>query len=374
MTAGAIQEPMTSLPGRLPKVRSERGAILALIVVFWLAFQAVFFTYGTLSAEDQTVSASTLLQGLLVYLTRPAELAIIAVGAAICFAVYLILRRVRRIALWQQLMTAVLAAVASAACFSMAVSALLDWFGLPWPAITPRFLIVDTLRWFAPFGLWAGFAMTVTYNSEMRERDRRLAVLQASAKDAQMRALRYQVNPHLLYNTLNSIAALILDRQNELAEAMVVRLSNFFRASLANDPLADVPLSEEIALQRLYLEIEQIRFPRFSAEFDIPDELGQVQVPSLILQPLMENTLKHGLNPNGERTQLVVRARGAANKLVIEVSDDGPGTSLDSGTGVGLSNVRRRLASRFGDDAALEIESRPRSGHLVRLIFPARCS
>lgn len=359
---------------RFVRLDGEQRAIAALIVVFWLAFQLVFYMYNILADLGQAVTPGKLLRGFLTYVTMPIELAIVSVGMAISLAVYLFLRRVRRLPLWQQLLAAALVAVVCALCFTFAVSWLCLWFQVPWPALTPRYIMVDTLRWLAPFALWAGVTLTVTYNSEMRDRERRLALLQARAQDAQMRALRYQVNPHLLYNTLNSIAALILDRQNDLAEAMVVRLSNFFRASLSNDPLADVPLAEEVALQRLYLEIEQMRFPRLTCEFDVSEELGQVQVPSLILQPLIENALKHGINPDGAPTQLTVRARGTPDGLTLEVSDNGPGMSSTPGTGVGLNNVRERLTSRFGDKAKVEIDNQPGRGHRVRLAFPAHCA
>jgi two-component system, LytTR family, sensor kinase len=370
MTACVNQKPKRSILGRSLKVRRERGTIVALIVIFWLAFQVLFFTYGSLAGNDEAIDPGRMLHGLLLYLAKPVELAIVAAGAGLSLAIYLLLCAIRRQPLWRQLLTAAAAAIGCGACFSFAVSTLCDLFDVAWPAMTPRFLIVDTLRWFAPFCLWAAITLTVTYNSEMRERERRLAELQARAQDAQMRALRYQVNPHLLYNTLNSIAALILDRQNDVAEAMVIRLSNFFRSSLSNDPHSDVPLAEEVALQRLYLEIEQMRFPQLITRFDIPQELSHVRVPSLILQPLVENALKHGINPNGVPTNLTVRARGTIERIVLEIDDDGPGTSTSSGTGVGLENVRARLVSRFGDGAMIETESEPGLGHMVRLSFP----
>jgi LytS/YehU family sensor histidine kinase len=186
-----------------------------------------------------------------------------------------------------------------------------------------------------------------------------------------MRALRYQVNPHLLYNTLNSIAALILDKQNDVAEAMVVRLSDFFRASLSIDPHADVDLVDEVAFQRLYLDIEQMRFPdRLSSEIDIPKDLERAQVPSMILQPIVENALKHGVHPDGSPTHLKISASRAAQGLVLEVADNGPGPSTIAGTGVGLTNVRERLLARFGERAVLQAENRPGAGFTVRLTLP----
>lgn len=360
-------------PGAAAPLRREWATVAALIVVFWIAFQIVFYTYGTLGGSDQDISPAALLAGIFDYMTLPVELSITAVGAALSLGVYILLQHIRRLALWKQLPIATLAALFAASCFSMAVSIICDWFGVAWPSITPRFLVADSLRWLAPFGLWAGIALTVTYNSEVRERERRLALFQAQAREAQMRALRYQVNPHLLYNTLNSIAALILDGKNELAEAMVLRLSSFFRASLSNDPHADVPLADEVALQRLYLDIEQMRFPNLTTRFDVSEDLGKVRVPSLILQPLVENVFKHGINPDGLPTHLEIRASCSGERLALEIADDGPGTSASAGTGTGISNVEGRLRSRYGEQAWLEVQSQPGKGFLVRLNMPTHC-
>jgi two-component system, LytTR family, sensor kinase len=350
-------------------LRSERGSVVALLLAFWLAFQIIFFAYGVLG-QDRGVGLVEFLQRVVAYITIPRELVIVGFGIALCYLVYLALRRVRGLALWQQLLFAAVATFLSAVGFAASVSLVCEWFGVPWPGLSPRFLAAETLRWVAPMGLWAGISLSVTYNSEVRERERRLALFQAQAQEAQMRALRYQVNPHLLYNTLNSIAALILDGKNELAEAMVMRLSSFFRASLANNPLSDVPLADEIALQQLYLDIETMRFPSLVATFDVPDELAQVRVPSLILQPLVENVLKHGINPGDRTTRLEINACRRPGGLEILVRDNGPGTSAVTGTGVGLKNVEDRLQSRFGDKAWVETESRPGEGYSVRMTMP----
>ena len=359
---------LSSRPATL--LRAERRVIVALTVAFWVAFQIVFYLFGMLDQDDRTVSPLKLATSLAHYMFQPSELSIVAAGGVICFAAYLALRLVRGLPLWGQLAAACVAALTCSACFSLVVSVVSSIFDQPWPALTPRFFLTDVLRWIAPFGLWVGVALMVTYNSEVRERERRLALLQAQAQDAQMRALRYQVNPHLLYNTLNSIAALILDRQNDRAEAMVVRLSNFFRASLSNDPLADVPLIEELELQRIYLDIEQMRFPNLTSQFDVPADLYQARVPSLILQPLIENALKHGVNPDGEVTHLRIAGYRSAGDLVLEVSDNGPGSSSAAGTGVGLNNVRDRLLSRFGGRAAFEAANNDTGGFRVRMSMP----
>ena len=350
---------------------SERWVVFSLLLVFWIAFQTVFFLYGILRNEAAAIRPAALLRDIVMYIFHPAELAIVGVGILICLAIYATLRGLRHLSLWTQLLVTVFGAALGAACFSVAVSIMSILFGLNWPAPTLRWFAIDTVRWFAPFGLWSGVSLAVTYNTQIRERERRLALLQAQTQQAHMRALRYQVNPHLLYNTLNSIAALILDKQNDVAEAMVVRLSDFFRASLSIDPHADVELADEVAFQRLYLDIEQMRFPdRLSSEIDIPEDLERAQVPSMILQPIVENALKHGVHPDGSPTHLKISATRGPRGLVLEVADNGPGPSAIAGTGVGLANVRDRLIARFGERADVHAENRPGVGFIVRLTFP----
>ena len=203
-----------------------------------------FYLYGVLRNEAVAIRPATLIRDILIYIVSPSEPCDRGrwrcdLPCDLCDA-----PPVRRCSLWSQLLVTVFGAALGAACFSVAVSVLCLLFGLNWPAPTLRWFVIDTVRWFAPFGLWSGVSLAVTYNTQVRERERRLALLQAQTQQAHMRALRYQVNPHLLYNTLNSIAALNLDKQNDVAEAMVVRLSDFFRASLSIDPHADVDLVE----------------------------------------------------------------------------------------------------------------------------------
>ena len=185
-----------------------------------------------------------------------------------------------------------------------------------------------------------------------------------------MRALRYQINPHFLYNTLNSVSALILDERSAEADAMVVKLAAFFRASLSLDPVEDTPLGEEIALQLLYLGIERARFAdRLKVSVDLPPGLEKAGVPSFILQPLVENAMKHGMRGAGRRLHLRIGAWTQDEMLTVEVADDGAGSSGAEGTGTGLSNVERRLRSRHGDRASITT-LRGSDGFAVRLTLP----
>ena len=222
------------------------------------------------------------------------------------------------------------------------------------------------------FVAWASIYLALCYAAQMGALERRTAQLRAAAQSAELRALRYQVNPHFLFNTLNSLSSLVMTGKKEEAERMIINLSTFFRTSLTGDPTEDVPLSEEILLQRLYLDIETVRFPeRLIADIDIPAMLQSVCVPGLILQPLVENAVKYGVSRARRPVTIRIRATVEADTLRLSVEDDGDAvTAGDGGTGVGLRNVRERLAARFGDAANCHWGPRAGGGFAVRLTMP----
>jgi two-component system LytT family sensor kinase len=205
------------------------------------------------------------------------------------------------------------------------------------------------------FAAWASLFLSLRYAGEVRVLERRAADLRAAAQHAELRALRYQVNPHFLFNTLNALSSLILTGKGEQAERMILNLSTFFRTSLSGDPTEDVTLAEEIALQRLYLDIEAVRFPdRLLVEIDLPEALATALVPGLILQPLVENAVKHGVSRSAQPVTIAIRARERDGRLVLTVENSAVAEPCvqghTDGTGVGLRNVRDRLAARFGDE------------------------
>lgn len=175
-----------------------------------------------------------------------------------------------------------------------------------------------------------------------------------------MTALRYQISPHFLFNTLNSIAGLIEEGAATQAERMVLSLSTFLRSTLELDPVHDVPLREEIALQREYLGIEGTRFSdRMAVSIAIDDEAGGALVPSLILQPLIENAVKHGVGRASGPVEIAVSAtrRDEALEIVVEndvAADDG--RPRPPGMGMGLKNVADRLRARFREQGSLSSE------------------
>ena len=237
-----------------------------------------------------------------------------------------------------------------------------------------RYIADSAVTWFFFFAAWSAFYMAILAQAEALNARRRMAEAEGAAQAAQVRALRYQINPHFLFNTLNSIATLI-DEDQARAEAMVLNLSEFFRSSLAVDPTADVRLGDELALQQLYLEIERVRFSdRLSFAIHCPDDLADAQVPSLILQPLVENAIKHGVSRSEARTSIEIAAVRAGNMLRITVRDDALPARAERpfgpGTGVGLANVRSRLEARYGAEFALSASPAPPHGFQVSLELP----
>jgi len=203
---------------------------------------------------------------------------------------------------------------------------------------------------------WCSLYLALLAGEQARTAERREGAFRRAAKAAELRSLRYQVNPHFLFNTLNSLSALVLTGKTERAEEMIQTISTFYRHSLADDPTSDVSLEDEFALQKLYLDIEAVRFPdRLIAKYDLPEELAGAKVPGMILQPLVENSVKHAVAPSSGKVTITLSAREEYGRLVISVSDDGKGKKRSGSAGVshgiGLANVRERLEARFGQEA-----------------------
>jgi two-component system LytT family sensor kinase len=230
-----------------------------------------------------------------------------------------------------------------------------------------------TLYWFWFYLSWTTAYLALSYSITVQEQERHTAELAVKAQEAQVSALRYQINPHFLFNTLNAIAALVRDAPAK-AEEMVVQLSDFFRRSLAINPMEDVTLSEEVDLQRLYLEIERTRFPdRLRLDVALDPGSAGARVPALLLQPLVENAVKHGVARSEGPTCILIRARldGPVLEIVVENDAKAEGPS-SGGEKVGMRNVSERLHSRFGDEASLVSEEIAKGGFRNTLRIPFR--
>lgn len=220
---------------------------------------------------------------------------------------------------------------------------------------------------------WALLYMALGYAQIVRQAERRAAIFAQEAQTAQLRALRYQVNPHFLFNTLNVLSSLVMRDRRDEAEKMILNLSTFYRTSLTAEPADDVPLEEEIRLQRLYLDIEAVRFPeRLIVDISIPKSLNSCCVPALILQPIVENAIKYGVSRVRRPVTVTIHAREENGTLIITVTDDGDPLPADAphGTGVGLNNVYERLAARYGEASNVIWGPQTDGGFAVTLELP----
>ncbi|MEH6580784.1 MAG: histidine kinase [Halioglobus sp.] len=213
--------------------------------------------------------------------------------------------------------------------------------------------------------------------SELKKAEQ-LGRLQAesSARDAQLQMLRYQLNPHFLFNTLNAINALVKLNENDKAQGMIQLLSQFLRHTLEQDGIENVPLEQELESLMLYLNIEKTRFEeRLTLEFQIDPEARQALVPALILQPIIENSMKYAIAANEDGGTVRVSAQVLGDELQLEVSDTGPGmaaTEIGQGRGVGLRNTLERLETLYEQRYSFETFEGTPSGLTIQIRFPYR--
>jgi LytS/YehU family sensor histidine kinase len=221
-------------------------------------------------------------------------------------------------------------------------------------------IFVGTLSSMAVLLCWTGLYYGIKFYERLQlEREATLRQ-SALAQEAQLKMLRYQLNPHFLFNTLNAISTLVLDGQNRTANLAVSRLSEFLRYTLDQDPMKKVTLRQELDALNLYLGIEKLRFgDRLRLEFDVDERAESALVPSLLLQPLVENAMKYAIAPREQGGSVTIIAGLEGRQLRLAVVDDGPGlppaVSNANGRGVGLRNTRERLKVLYGDSHSVEV-------------------
>jgi signal transduction histidine kinase len=264
---------------------------------------------------------------------------------------------------------------------ALALAPATQWGEQVWPLVLrgfapspyPFVIYLFQFGWALP--LWGLTQALLGYHFETMAQQRAVTRAHALAYDAQLRMLHYQINPHFLFNTLNAISTLVLEKRNEAAERMLLRLAGFLRYSLDRQPTEMTALAAELEAQRKYLEIEQTRFDdKLKVRFDIEPGLEHAKVPSLILQPILENAIKYAITPRAEGGSIDVSARRDKDMLRITIDDDGPGLPADNEPrrrrGVGLANARERLELIYGGRAGLTARNRDPHGCRVELWLP----
>ncbi|MGQ0661966.1 sensor histidine kinase [Sphingosinicella sp.] len=224
---------------------------------------------------------------------------------------------------------------------------------------------------------WSALYYSINFYILLEEQSDRLLRLEAQASNAQLAMLRYQLNPHFLFNTLNSISTLVLLKKTERANAMLSRLSSFLRYTLVNEPTAMVTIAQEVETLKLYLEIEKMRFEdRLRAHFSVDPSCSRALLPSLLLQPLIENAIKYAVTPQEEGADITIEIRRQTDRVIVNVVDTGPGADAqytvraEQSTGVGLANIRDRLAQAYGDNQRFETQSDATGGFRVFIEIP----
>ena len=256
------------------------------------------------------------------------------------------------------------------------VEAVVVQTGMGWPALLKVVLVnhfhEDLLTYGAIVSLW----YALDYHDRYRERQRRASELEGSLAKARLQALKMQLHPHFLFNTLNGIAALTHDNPKG-ANRMLVKLSELLRMSLDDEGGQEISLGSELEFIRRYLELEQIRFgDRLAISLEIAPETLEARVPKLILQPLVENAIRYGIAPRSAGGKIIIQADRMQDMLHLRVTDNGPGLSEPNGVhiraGVGLTNTRGRLTELYGTAQQLELKKGESTGLVVEIKIPFR--
>ena len=250
-----------------------------------------------------------------------------------------------------------------------------DWVKNAWRPEHVMDFVSGILGSFYILLCWSGLYFGIKYYLQLQEQTEQTLKATSAAHQAQLKMLRYQLNPHFLFNTLNAISTLILDGANETANKAVSRLSDFLRYTLDNDPMSRVTLGSELSAIDLYLEIEKVRFgDRLVIEKSIEAKAQDALVPSLILQPLIENAIKYAITPSEQGGTLRISARVQHKTLVLQISDSGPGlgngNNGQKSCGVGLKNTRERLQQLYGDSQAFTLAPNEPSGLRITINIP----
>lgn len=231
-------------------------------------------------------------------------------------------------------------------------------------------------------GAWSALYYAINFFLQVEEQADRLERLETQATSAQLAMLRYQLNPHFLFNTLNSISTLVLLQQTNPANAMLTRLSSFLRHTLVSQAGSMVTVAQEVETLKLYLDIERMRFEeRLRTQFRVEPMAAKACIPSMLLQPLVENAIKYGVSLQEEGARISLSAQVIAGRLRMVVADTGPGLIDKSrqvdklkteppSTGVGLANIAERLSQAYGEEHRFAIETPPGGGFVVTIEIP----
>lgn len=342
----------------------QRRRILILITLMW-ALLAVLYMLPNILRVQERLSVEMIVSHFLVAV----------LGALLSVFLLAAVAKARRIDIFHGFLLSAAAVFMVSAALSAIDLEVFEWihslFGFGFADDIPY-----SVKWTANFAIfssqfsliavafWTLETLEAHRKSEAELQHARLATAEAigAANRAKLTALRFQLNPHFMFNTLNSISSLVVTRRNADAEEMLGQLSEFLRITLAGEGDAPQTLERELETVAAYLNIERIRFgQRLAIDVNCPPELREAETPSFLLQPLVENSIKYGVSNSEKTVTIRIEAMREADDLVLIVEDDGScHVPSDNGQGIGLRNVRERLAALYGDAAHLEVIQRDR--------------
>ncbi len=356
---------MASLPRPLRSQRTARfgvwRSLAAIVVLMWSIH---FLLLNGLFAVRDWGNVTEML---------PMRASDHAVGIVVSLLVVKIQAATTRARLWHRMAATLLAAIVGCMIHSLLSLCLFMVVGSDPFVPGPKDILLLASEWMWFYTSLSAMILSLSYSASLRARTEKLVEMGAQVHGAQVQALRYQLNPHFLFNTLNSIAALVGRKQHQAAEVMIENLSDFLRAGLAIDPHEDVTLDRELHILALYLDIEVQRFPgRLEVEIDLPPDLGSALVPSLITQPLAESAIRRSAARSTIKVPLRIAARAEGRSLHLEVSN-GPGDSRSGHSeeaDAALAAVEERLRARFGGECSFQAGPDGSGGFRAALAFP----
>lgn len=340
------------LHGTLYELTRARRRVLWLLALVWLVCAGLFMLPSLVHLHND-LDAPTIIS----------HLVIAVVGMVFSILLLLVIVQLRKLPKRQAFIGSVAGVVAAAAAVATSDIALFDVihaffsrehaphvsYMVKWTSnfaiFTSQFSVIAVTFW-----MLETLETNRIHQLEIEQVRRIAAEAQGTANRAKLSALRYQLNPHFLFNTLNSISSLVMTRRSRDAEEMLAKLSDFLRTTLSSDPDAAQTLEGELETIDAYLGIERIRFgDRLAMAIDCPAELRDARMPHFLLQPLVENAVKHGVAPCDRPVMIGISARAEHGQLIVSVENDCPAVVADAqGTGVGLRNVRERLVAVYG--------------------------
>ncbi|MDQ8755777.1 histidine kinase [Sphingosinicella sp. LHD-64] len=357
-----MNAPISIVAERETLLAERRRATLVLIGLFWL------FAFVVLSLRAAFVDTIPF------EVMAPRRFVYACFGTLMCVGMVYALDRLHGSTFSRRVLWGVAGAILMAVVQSLFNNVIVREL-FPIPGIAPMSVSIFVqwmVVWLGYFLAWTGTHLALTYHWDAQDQQMRTAAMRELAQEARIAALRYQVNPHFLFNALNSISSLVLERRNEEAEVMLLNLAAFLHSTLAADREGTIGLDEEIALQRRYLDIEAARFSeRMKVTIEVPEALAHARVPTLILQPLIENAVRHGVDRSEQITTIRIVAAADRGQLRLVVEDDGEGDGPSRrGTGLGLANVGERLQAHFGDHGRLTAGPLSPSGYRAAIELP----